>query len=328
MEELFGDGGNSSPPSFLTAPAPAPVSDFREPRNTEEPAGLADFLESRIPKGAQFEAVLYRKNEAGKEETVYHYRNKWPDESEVGSRFGGGEYRLVVAVKNSTKAKPPRWEWPFSLASYPWDQIAADNRRREREQNDHARAVAPPALDGGIRDRLTELRELQALTAPQRSPMFPPELVAALVPVAVAAVGKLLDRLLTPPPTPNPSDLIRDHLNMTQSMLSLHREAREVMQPTPEPQEPARSSWVADLVGLMNDFAPVIQTALSMPAAMRAPMLRAAEGAPEVHAARAGSAADRQAIAEAAAESYGWDKVPELFASLRIPLDGVQIPQE
>lgn len=319
MEELFGVA-NESPP------APQVVPSRGEPRATEEPAGLADFLSSRLPEGAQFEAILYRKNSAGKEETVYHYRNKWPDESEVGSQFGGGEYRLVVAVKGSTRGKTPKWEWPFSLASYPWDRIAQDNRRRESEGRTSSPSVAEAPT---LRDRLAELRELQALSAPARSPMLPPEVVAALVPVAVAAVGKLLDRLLSPPSAPNPSDIIREHLSMTTSMLQLHKDAREVMQPSaPEPSEPPRSSWVADLVGLMNDFAPMIQTALSLPAAARGPMLRAAESAPEVQAARTGSSMDRQALAEAAAESYGWERVPELFAALKIPTEGVQIPTE
>ena len=57
--------GRSQPPAAVV-----PSSFLGEGRQIEEPAGLADFLASRVPQGAKSETVAFRRNAKGEEETL------------------------------------------------------------------------------------------------------------------------------------------------------------------------------------------------------------------------------------------------------------------
>ena len=81
---------------------------------------------------------------------------------------------------------------------------------------------------------------------------------------------------------------------------------------------------MAQAVSLLNDLAPMISGLLSAPAAVRSPMVRRAQAAPEVQAAQGGTPFERQTLADEAVRVYGVEGARTLFAELKIPADGVE----
>lgn len=304
-----------------------------EGRQIEEPAGLADFLASRIPSGSRSETILFRKNKAGEEETLWTYRDEWPTEHDVGSMFGGGRYRVVVTLLGTGSKKAPKYEWSFVLPSYPWDRLAADRRRRE-EQEDTSRVLSglPAGGSQDLKSRLEELRMMQAVIQPQSAQAPAPSFLNTdggklLAGAVVAMLPKLLDRFLSPPasaqPQKTPTEIFQDQLAMTSSLLSLHKDAREVMQDKPEAEE-GGPSWLAAAVGLLDALAPTISALMTAPKIARAPMVHIAKNAPEVQAAQTGTPIERQTLADAAVKNYGITGARQLFEELGIPSDGIE----
>ena len=321
-------------------PAPAaamPAAVLGEGRQIEEPAGLADFLASRVPQGAKSETVAFRRNAKGEEETLWTWNNEWPTEHDLGGKFGGGKYRVVTTILGTGAKKAPKHEWSFILPAYPWDSLAAANRAKEEAEARNRAVAAIPA--GGSADFRAKLEELvllrQTMAEPPKPGFFETAAGQIVGTVIAAALPKILERLIAPPVPTNqkdPSETFRETLAMTTQMLSIHKEAREIMQPAgPEP-EPEAPSWMAQAVSLLNDLAPMISGLLSAPAMVRAPMVRRAQAAPEVQAAQGGTPFERQTLADEAVRVYGVEGAQTLFAELKIPADGVdfraQVPDE
>lgn len=311
-------------------PAPAaamPAAVLGEGRQIEEPAGLADFLASRVPQGAKSETVAFRRNAKGEEETLWTWNNEWPTEHDLGGKFGGGKYRVVTTILGTGAKKAPKHEWSFILPAYPWDSLAAANRAKEEAEARNRAVAAIPA--GGSADFRAKLEELvllrQTMAEPPKPGFFETPAGQIIGTVIAATLPKLLERLISPPVPANqkdPSEIFRENLAMTSQMLSIHKEAREIMQPAgPEPEAP---SWMAQAVSLLNDLAPMISGLLSAPAMVRAPMVRRAQAAPEVQAAQGGTPFERQTLADEAVRVYGVEGARTLFAELNIPADGVE----
>ena len=316
--------GRSQPPAAVV-----PLAVSGEGRQIEEPAGLADFLASRVPQGAKSETVAFRRNAKGEEETLWTWNNEWPTEHDLGGKFGGGKYRVVTTILGTGAKKAPKHEWSFILPAYPWDSLAAANRAKEEAEARNRAVAAIPA--GGSADFRAKLEELvllrQTMAEPPKPGFFETPAGQIVGTVIAAALPKLLERLISPPVPANqkdPSEIFRENLAMTSQMLSIHKEAREIMQPAgPEP-EPEAPSWMAQAVSLLNDLAPMISGLLSAPAMVRAPMVRRAQAAPEVQAAQGGTPFERQTLADEAVRVYGVEGARTLFAELNIPADGVE----
>ena len=316
--------GRSQPPAAVV-----PLAVSGEGRQIEEPAGLADFLASRVPQGAKSETVAFRRNAKGEEETLWTWNNEWPTEHDLGGKFGGGKYRVVTTILGTGAKKAPKHEWSFILPAYPWDSLAAANRAKEEAEARNRAVAAIPA--GGSADFRAKLEELvllrQTMAEPPKPGFFETPAGQIVGTVIAAALPKLLERLISPPAPANqkdPSEIFRENLAMTSQMLSIHKEAREIMQPAgPEP-EPEAPSWMAQAVSLLNDLAPMISGLLSAPAMVRAPMVRRAQAAPEVQAAQGGTPFERQTLADEAVRVYGVEGARTLFAELNIPADGVE----
>ena len=312
-------------------PAPAaamPAAVLGEGRQIEEPAGLADFLASRVPQGAKSETVAFRRNAKGEEETLWTWNNEWPTEHDLGGKFGGGRYRVVTTILGTGAKKAPKHEWSFILPAYPWDSLAAANRAKEEADARNRAVAAIPA--GGSADFRAKLEEMallrQVMAEPPRPSFFETDAGKIVAGLIAAAVPKVLERLMAPPVPINqkdPSELFRENLTMTSQLLSLHKDAREIMQPAAE-SEPEAPSWMAQAVSLLNDLAPMISGLLSAPAMVRAPMVRRAQAAPEVQAAQGGTPFERQTLADEAVRVYGVEGARTLFAELKIPADGVE----
>lgn len=312
-------------------PAPAaamPAAVLGEGRQIEEPAGLADFLASRVPQGAKSETVAFRRNAKGEEETLWTWNNEWPTEHDLGGKFGGGKYRVVTTILGTGAKKAPKHEWSFILPAYPWDSLAAANRAKEEADARNRAVAAIPA--GGSADFRAKLEEMallrQVMAEPPRPSFFETDAGKIVAGLIAAAVPKVLERLMAPPVPINqkdPSELFRENLTMTSQLLSLHKDAREIMQPAAE-SEPEAPSWMAQAVSLLNDLAPMISGLLSAPAMVRAPMVRRAQAAPEVQAAQGGTPFERQTLADEAVRVYGVEGARTLFAELNIPADGVE----
>jgi len=312
-------------------PAPAaamPAAVLGEGRQIEEPAGLADFLASRVPQGAKSETVAFRRNAKGEEETLWTWNNEWPTEHDLGGKFGGGKYRVVTTILGTGAKKAPKHEWSFILPAYPWDSLAAANRAKEEADARNRAVAAIPA--GGSADFRAKLEEMallrQVMAEPPRPSFFETDAGKIVAGLIAAAVPKVLERLMAPPVPINqkdPSELFRENLTMTSQLLSLHKDAREIMQPAAE-SEPEAPSWMAQAVSLLNDLAPMISGLLSAPAMVRAPMVRRAQAAPEVQAAQGGTPFERQTLADEAVRVYGVEGARTLFAELKIPADGVE----
>jgi hypothetical protein len=316
--------GRSQPPAAVV-----PSAVLGEGRQIEEPAGLADFLASRVPQGAKSETVAFRRNAKGEEETLWTWNNEWPTEHDLGGKFGGGKYRVVTTILGTGAKKAPKHEWSFILPAYPWDSLAAANRAKEEAEARNRAVAAIPA--GGSADFRSKLEELvllrQTMAEPPRPSFFDTDAGKIVGTVIAAALPKLLERLISPPAPINqkdPSETFRETLAMTSQMLSIHKEAREIMQPAAE-TEPEAPSWMSQAVGLLNDLAPVISGILATPAIMRPQgMLNRAQAAPEVKAAQGGTPFERQTLADEAVRVYGVKGAQELFAELKIPADGVE----
>lgn len=313
----------------VVTPALVPVAPMQgEGRQIEEPAGLADFLASRVPQGAKSETVAFRKNAKGEEETLWTWSNEWPTEHDLGSKFGGGKYRVVTTLLGTGAKKAPKYEWAFILPAYPWDSLAANNRAKEEaEARNRAFAALPAGQSGDLRQKLEELALIrQAFAEPARPSFFETDTGKIVGAVIAAALPKLIERIVAPSNQKDPSEIFREQLTMTSNLLHVHKEAREIMQPKPEPEAPeaAPSSWLSDAVGLLNDLAPMISGLLHGPAMMRRPMVARAQAAPEVQAAQAAPAFERQTLADAAVEVYGVEGARTLFEELKIPADGVE----
>lgn len=312
-------------------PAPAaamPAAVLGEGRQIEEPAGLADFLASRVPQGAKSETVAFRRNAKGEEETLWTWNNEWPTEHDLGGKFGGGRYRVVTTILGTGARKAPKHEWSFILPAYPWDSLAAANRAKEEaEARNRAVAAIPAGGSADFRAKLEEMALLrQVMAEPPRPSFFETDAGKIVAGLIAAAVPKVLERLMAPPVPINqkdPSELFRENLTMTSQLLSLHKDAREIMQPAAE-SEPEAPSWMAQAVSLLNDLAPMISGLLSAPAMVRAPMVRRAQAAPEVQAAQGGTPFERQTLADEAVRVYGVEGARTLFAELKIPADGVE----
>ncbi len=312
-------------------PAPAaamPAAVLGEGRQIEEPAGLADFLASRVPQGAKSETVAFRRNAKGEEETLWTWNNEWPTEHDLGGKFGGGKYRVVTTILGTGAKKAPKHEWSFILPAYPWDSLAAANRAKEEADARNRAVAAIPA--GGSADFRAKLEEMallrQVMAEPPRPSFFETDAGKIVAGLIAAAVPKVLERLMAPPVPINqkdPSELFRENLTMTSQLLSLHKDAREIMQPAAE-SEPEAPSWMAQAVSLLNDLAPMISGLLSAPAMVRAQMVRRAQAAPEVQAAQGGTPFERQTLADEAVRVYGVEGARTLFAELKIPADGVE----
>lgn len=313
----------------IPAPAAAmPAAVLGEGRQIEEPAGLADFLASRVPQGAKSETVAFRRNAKGEEETLWTWNNEWPTEHDLGGKFGGGKYRVVTTILGTGAKKAPKHEWSFILPAYPWDSLAAANRAKEEADARNRAVAAIPA--GGSADFRAKLEEMallrQVMAEPPRPSFFETDAGKIVAGLIAAAVPKVLERLMAPPVPINqkdPSELFRENLTMTSQLLSLHKDAREIMQPAAE-SEPEAPSWMAQAVSLLNDLAPMISGLLSAPAMVRAPMVRRAQAAPEVQAAQGGTPFERQTLADEAVRVYGVEGARTLFAELKIPADGVE----
>lgn len=317
-------------PQALAASWPAPKDPpppQGEGRQIEEPAGLSDFLASRVPQGAKSETVAFRRNAKGEEETLWTWSNEWPTEHDLGAKFGGGKYRVVLTVLGTGAKKAPKHEWSFILPAYPWDSLAATNRAKEEaEARNRSLSALPAGASTDLRSKLEELNLLrQTFGEPARPSFFETDAGKIVGTVIAAALPKLIERLISPPNQKDPSQLFQDQIAMTTNLLSLHKDAREIMSPTPAPEPVAAepSSWVADAVGLLNDLAPMISGLLR---GGRVPgfMVRHAQAAPEVQAAQTGSIVERQTIANEAVRVYGVDGARTLFAELKIPADGVE----
>ena len=312
-----------------SAPAAVmPAAVLGEGRQIEEPAGLADFLASRVPQGAKSETVAFRRNAKGEEETLWTWNNEWPTEHDLGGKFGGGKYRVVTTILGTGAKKAPKHEWSFILPAYPWDSLAAANRAKEEaEARNRAVAAIPAGGSADFRAKLEEMALLrQVMAEPPRPPFFETDAGKIVAGLIAAAVPKVLERLMAPPVPINqkdPSELFRENLTMTSQLLSLHKDAREIMQPAAE-SEPEAPSWMAQAVSLLNDLAPMISGLLSAPAMVRAPMVRRAQAAPEVQAAQGGTPFERQTLADEAVRVYGVEGARTLFAELKIPADGVE----
>ena len=312
-------------------PAPAaamPAAVLGEGRQIEEPAGLADFLASRVPQGAKSETVAFRRNAKGEEETLWTWNNEWPTEHDLGGKFGGGRYRVVTTILGTGARKAPKHEWSFILPAYPWDSLAAANRAKEEaEARNRAVAAIPAGGSADFRAKLEEMALLrQVMAEPPRPSFFETDAGKIVAGLITAAVPKVLERLMAPPVPINqkdPSELFRENLTMTSQLLSLHKDAREIMQPAAE-SEPEAPSWMAQAVSLLNDLAPMISGLLSAPAMVRAPMVQRAQAAPEVQAAQGGTPFERQTLADEAVRVYGVEGARTLFAELKIPADGVE----
>jgi len=312
-------------------PAPAaamPAAVLGEGRQIEEPAGLADFLASRVPQGAKSETVAFRRNAKGEEETLWTWNNEWPTEHDLGGKFGGGKYRVVTTILGTGAKKAPKHEWSFILPAYPWDSLAAANRAKEEaEARNRAVAAIPAGGSADFRAKLEEMALLrQVMAEPPRPSFFETDAGKIVGTVIAAALPKLLERLIAPSVPTNqkdPSELFRENLTMTSQLLSLHKDAREIMHPATE-SEPEAPSWMAQAVSLLNDLAPMISGLLSAPAMVRAPMVRRAQAAPEVQAAQGGTPFERQTLADEAVRVYGVEGARTLFAELKIPADGVE----
>jgi len=313
----------------IPAPAAAmPAAVLGGGRQIEEPAGLADFLASRVPQGAKSETVAFRRNAKGEEETLWTWNNEWPTEHDLGGKFGGGKYRVVTTILGTGAKKAPKHEWSFILPAYPWDSLAAANRAKEEADARNRAVAAIPA--GGSADFRAKLEEMallrQVMAEPPRPSFFETDAGKIVAGLIAAAVPKVLERLMAPPVPINqkdPSELFRENLTMTSQLLSLHKDAREIMQPAAE-SEPEAPSWMAQAVSLLNDLAPMISGLLSAPAMVRAPMVRRAQAAPEVQAAQGGTPFERQTLADEAVRVYGVEGARTLFAELKIPADGVE----
>ena len=312
-----------------SAPAAVmPAAVLGEGRQIEEPAGLADFLASRVPQGAKSETVAFRRNAKGEEETLWTWNNEWPTEHDLGGKFGGGKYRVVTTILGTGAKKAPKHEWSFLLPAYPWDSLAAANRAKEEaEARNRAVAAIPAGGSADFRAKLEEMALLrQVMAEPPRPSFFETDAGKIVAGLIAAAVPKVLERLMAPPVPINqkdPSELFRENLTMTSQLLSLHKDAREIMQPAAE-SEPEAPSWMAQAVSLLNDLAPMISGLLSAPAMVRAPMVRRAQAAPEVQAAQGGTPFERQTLADEAVRVYGVEGARTLFAELKIPADGVE----
>lgn len=312
-----------------SAPAAVmPAAVLGEGRQIEEPAGLADFLASRVPQGAKSETVAFRRNAKGEEETLWTWNNEWPTEHDLGGKFGGGKYRVVTTILGTGAKKAPKHEWSFILPAYPWDSLAAANRAKEEaEARNRAVAAIPAGGSADFRAKLEEMALLrQVMAEPPRPSFFETDAGKIVAGLIAAAVPKVLERLMSPPVPINqkdPSELFRENLTMTSQLLSLHKDAREIMQPAAE-SEPESPSWMAQAVSLLNDLAPMISGLLSAPAMVRAPMVRRAQAAPEVQAAQGGTPFERQTLADEAVRVYGVEGARTLFAELNIPADGVE----
>lgn len=312
-----------------SAPAAVmPAAVLGEGRQIEEPAGLADFLASRVPQGAKSETVAFRRNAKGEEETLWTWNNEWPTEHDLGGKFGGGKYRVVTTILGTGAKKAPKHEWSFILPAYPWDSLAAANRAKEEaEARNRAVAAIPAGGSADFRAKLEEMALLrQVMAEPPRPSFFETDAGKIVAGLIAAAVPKVLERLMAPPVPINqkdPSELFRENLTMTSQLLSLHKDAREIMQPAAE-SEPESPSWMAQAVSLLNDLAPMISGLLSAPAMVRAPMVRRAQAAPEVQAAQGGTPFERQTLADEAVRVYGVEGARTLFAELNIPADGVE----
>lgn len=312
-----------------SAPAAVmPAAVLGEGRQIEEPAGLADFLASRVPQGAKSETVAFRKNAKGEEETLWTWNNEWPTEHDLGGKFGGGKYRVVTTILGTGARKAPKHEWSFILPAYPWDSLAAANRAKEEaEARNRAVAAIPAGGSADFRAKLEEMALLrQVMAEPPRPSFFETDAGKIVAGLIAAAVPKVLERLMAPPVPINqkdPSELFRENLTMTSQLLSLHKDAREIMQPAAE-SEPESPSWMAQAVSLLNDLSPMISGLLSAPAMVRAPMVRRAQAAPEVQAAQGGTPFERQTLADEAVRVYGVEGARTLFAELKIPADGVE----
>lgn len=312
-------------------PAPSQAAQG-EGRQIEEPAGLADFLASRVPQGARSETILFRKNPKGEEETLWTYRDEWPTEHDVGSMFGGGRYRVIVTILGSGSKKAPKFEWSFVLPAYPWDKLASDRRRREeQEENSRALAGLPAGSPQDLRSRLEELRLMREAIQPQavqpvRS-FLDTEGGKILAGAFVAVLPTLLDRFFSPAqqaaPQKTQSEVFQEQLAMTSSLLALHKDAREVMQDKPEAEE-GGPSWLSAAVGLLDALAPTISALMTAPKMARAPMVNMAKSAPEVQAAQIGTAIERQTLADAAVKNYGVEGARQLFEELGIPSTGIE----
>ena len=318
--------GRSAPP--LAHQAPAAV--FGEGRQIEEPAGLSDFLASRIPTGAQSETVAFRKNTKGEEETLWTWKNEWPTEHDLGGKFGGGKYRVVTTILGTGAKKAPKHEWTFTLPAYPWDALAASNRQKEEaETRNRALAAMPSGGSENFRAKLEEMALLrQVMAEPARPGFFETDGGKIVAGILAAAVPKLIERFLIPTAPANqkdPSEIFRENLAMTSQMLSIHKEAREIMQPAGADSEPEAPSWMAQAVSLLNDLAPMISGLLTAPAIFRAPMILRAQAAPEVQAAQTGTSFERQTLADEAVRVYGVEGARTLFAELKIPAEGVEL---
>lgn len=312
-----------------SAPAAVmPAAVLGEGRQIEEPAGLADFLASRVPQGAKSETVAFRRNAKGEEETLWTWNNEWPTEHDLGGKFGGGKYRVVTTILGTGAKKAPKHEWSFILPAYPWDSLAAANRAKEEaEARNRAVAAIPAGGSADFRAKLEEMALLrQVMAEPPRPSFFETDAGKIVAGLIAAAVPKVLERLMAPPVPINqkdPSELFRENLTMTSQLLSLHKDAREIMQPAAE-SEPESPSWMAQAVSLLNDLSPMISGLLSAPAMVRAPMVRRAQAAPEVQAAQGGTPFERQTLADEAVRVYGVEGARTLFAELNIPADGVE----
>lgn len=312
-----------------SAPAAVmPAAVLGEGRQIEEPAGLADFLASRVPQGAKSETVAFRRNAKGEEETLWTWNNEWPTEHDLGGKFGGGKYRVVTTILGTGAKKAPKHEWSFILPAYPWDSLAAANRAKEEaEARNRAVAAIPAGGSADFRAKLEEMALLrQVMAEPPRPSFFETDAGKIVAGLIAAAVPKVLERLMAPPVPINqkdPSELFRENLTMTSQLLSLHKDAREIMQPAAE-SEPESPSWMAQAVSLLNDLSPMISGLLSAPAMVRAPMVRRAQAAPEVQAAQGGTPFERQTLADEAVRVYGVEGARTLFAELKIPADGVE----
>lgn len=316
--------GRSQPPAAVV-----PSAVFGEGRQIEEPAGLADFLASRVPQGAKSETVAFRRNAKGEEETLWTWNNEWPTEHDLGGKFGGGKYRVVTTILGTGAKKAPKHEWSFILPAYPWDSLAAANRAKEEaEARNRAVAAIPAGGSPDFRSKLEEMALLrQVMAEPPRPSFFETDAGKIVGTVIAAALPKLLERLISPAAPANqkdPSEIFRENLAMTSQMLSIHKEAREIMQPAGADSEPEAPSWMAQAVSLLNDLAPMISGLLTAPAMVRAPMVRRAQAAPEVQAAQTGTPFERQTLADEAVRVYGVEGARTLFAELKIPADGVE----
>jgi len=312
----------------VTTPTIVPASPVSggEGRQIEEPAGLADFLASRVPQGAKSETVAFRKNPKGEEETLWTWSNEWPTEHDLGGKFGGGKYRVVTTILGTGARKAPKYEWAFILPAYPWDSLAAANRAKEEaETRNRAFAALPAGQSPDLRQKLEELALIrQAFAEPPRPSFFETDAGRIVGTVIAAALPKLIERLVAPSNQKDPSEIFREQIAMTSNLLNVHKEAREIMQPAGAESEPEAPSWMAQAVSLLNDLAPMISGLLTAPAMVRAPMVRRAQAAPEVQAAQTGTPFERQTLADEAVRVYGVEGARTLFAELKIPADGVE----